>query len=197
MSFTHPVSLSTLTIAAHSTKIPSRINILYHLPSPTQAGSEFLKYGYLQFGAGNQHPNNPIEVKHLDKVGLKVLQVRLIILHNHPNKHNFFNQVALSQLSFTGRTIEHLLPPPQMANSSVLLALGPQITVLTQLKNSFVRREEFEEAKQVKQLLSFLEKAAGRMEDMRVQKQEYVKKEEFMEAKRVKGEMEAFRQEIE
>jgi hypothetical protein len=36
-----------MKLAAHATKIPSRINILYHLPEHEDKG--FVKYGFITF----------------------------------------------------------------------------------------------------------------------------------------------------
>ena len=132
-----------IRIAAHSTKIPSRINILYHLPQHEDQG--FIKYGFIGFSEGDQNAVNAVEVKELNNVGIDALEMRFILLRNHPNKHNFFNQVALSVLSFITTPIDHVIPTPMNLSRSLSLSqtFHTQVTLFQQLKASFVRKEQF------------------------------------------------------
>lgn len=74
--------------------------------------------------------------------------MRFLILRNHLNKHNFFNQVAISSLAFVATPIDHLIPyqmPNKSGlNKSALLTFDTQINIFNQLKNSFVKREQYE-----------------------------------------------------
>lgn len=52
------MQINSIKIAAHPTKIPSRINILYHLPEYQDKG--FVKYGFITFSEGNVDAVNAV-----------------------------------------------------------------------------------------------------------------------------------------
>lgn len=79
-------------------------------------------------------------MKELANANIKVLEMRFLLLRNHMNKHNFFNQVALSSLSFVATPIEHFIPSPLPNKSGINLGFDTQISIFNQLKNSFVKR---------------------------------------------------------
>ncbi len=83
---------------AHPTKIPTRINILHHLPSHENEG--FKKYGYIALKDNSETNYNAKEVRTINNVTIKALEIRLLLMRNHHSKNNFFNQVALSSLEF-------------------------------------------------------------------------------------------------
>jgi hypothetical protein len=154
------MTITGMKIGAHPSKVSCRINILTHLQAHDDQG--FLKYGFLTF---SDSPS-AVEVKELSNIQLRATEVRLLLLHNHPNVNNFFNQVGLSLLAFTGTPCEEHVIPAKPMNRSALLSLDPQLNLLTQLKASFIRREQFEEAKQVKEMLGFMERATLKMAQM-------------------------------
>lgn len=184
------MTITGMRIGAHPSKISSRINILTHLQEHGEQG--FLKYGFLTFSDAP----SALEVKELANMQLRATEVRLLLLHNHPNVNNFFNQVGLSLLAFTGTPCEDHVMPPKPLNRSTLLSLDPQLNLLTQLKASFVRREQFEEAKQVREMLSFVERAGGRLGEMEAEKQRCIREEDFLGAKRAKEEMLLYREKM-
>lgn len=59
------------------------------------------------------------------------------------NKNNFFNQVALSSLSFIATPLEHVIPSISMNNKSSVFNFEPQVNIFNQLKTNFVKREQF------------------------------------------------------
>jgi len=98
------------------------------------------------FSEGDTNTANPMEVKELTDVGIDVLEIRFLLLRNHINKNNFFNQVALSGLSFVTSPHDHVLPAPvplPALGKSSIFSFQPQINLFQQLKANFVRREQF------------------------------------------------------
>jgi len=56
------------------------------------------------------------------------------------SKENFFNQIGLSLLSFTGTPFEeHVIPMAITSNKSGVF-FETQISLLTQLKNKFIKK---------------------------------------------------------
>jgi hypothetical protein len=102
-----------------------------------------LKYGYITFSEGNANSSNPVEVKELSNVDIKATEIRFIILRNHNNKNNVFNQVAISLLDFIGTPFEAVIPSNIFSNKSTLFSFDNQINIFTQLKNNFIKREQF------------------------------------------------------
>jgi len=78
-------------------------------------------------------------VKEFNNVGIKALEMRFIILRNHVNKNNFFNQVGITFLNIIGTPFDHVIPAT-ISNKSALLSFDPQINILNQLKNSLIKK---------------------------------------------------------
>jgi hypothetical protein len=87
------------------------------------------------------------EVKEIKEMNVKATEIRFVLLRNHQSKSNFFNQVGLCGLEFFGEQIDHVMPAVSKTASK---GFENQTILLKQLKESFVKREQFDEAKQVK-----------------------------------------------
>jgi hypothetical protein len=74
-------------------------------------------------------------------VNVKATEVRFVLLRNHHSKGNFFNQVGLASIEFTGDEIDHVMP--SVGHKSRSKGFEQQVTLLMQLKHSFVKREQF------------------------------------------------------
>ena len=80
---------------------------------------------------------------------MKATELRIIIVKPHHNKANFFGQVGLVALEVKGESIDHVIPGSTISSlmgSRVRKGSGSfegQSSLLMQLKESFVRREQF------------------------------------------------------
>lgn len=75
----------------------------------------------------------------MSNIGIKALEIRFIILKNHMNKHNFFNQIGITFLNIYGTTLDYEIPA-WMPKQSTLLSFDPQINILNQLKSSLIKK---------------------------------------------------------
>lgn len=72
---------------------------MYHLPEHTDKG--FQRYGYVTFDEPKEN-NSQSEVKLIEKINVRAKEVRFIFVRSYQNKANFFGQVGLTGLEFTG-----------------------------------------------------------------------------------------------
>ena len=75
----------------------------------------------------------------MSNIGIKALEIRFIILKNHMNKHNFFNQIGITFLNIYGTNLDYVIPA-WMPKQSTLLSFDPQINILNQLKSSLIKK---------------------------------------------------------
>ena len=81
------------------------------------------------------------EVKKLGKLNMHTLYLRLLLYKNHPNMHNFFNQVGISHVVVEGTGYDYILPAmrvSQVSSHQRNQFVEAKLAVLAQFKERFV-----------------------------------------------------------
>ena len=98
--------------------------------------------------------------------------MRLIFWKNHQNSFNFFNQIGLSQIIVHGSPYTHNLLLPSIDNKSFLNNLTSteyleaKLEILEQFKQEFSKSDDFESAKQVKEIIKAIKKEGEKIKDL-------------------------------
>mmetsp|Transcript_9300 Transcript_9300/g.17806 ORF Transcript_9300/g.17806 Transcript_9300/m.17806 type:complete len:244 (+) Transcript_9300:1316-2047(+) len=183
LQFSEPVTVQTLEILSHQSKISPKIELFICFPPTT--GLKYRRLGYVAFSSNDdsQHRARELKTVHLNQSCTKL---KLLLHEGYTNHLNPHKQVGLIAINPIG--VPYTVPKPEPVSS-----IEDQIEALKAAKLRAVEAEDFELAKQLKLQIDKLSAQGPSIEELERLKQEAVDREDFDEAKRLKLEIDRMR----
>uniref|UniRef100_A0AAQ4QJ10 Centrosomal protein of 104 kDa n=1 Tax=Gasterosteus aculeatus aculeatus TaxID=481459 RepID=A0AAQ4QJ10_GASAC len=215
-----------LQLLGHQYLIPSKVEFHIGDTLPESSSSTFpgqlRRLGYVSLSENEKTGFQARELKsvHVDAIGT---YLRITFHRNHVNHHNHHNQVALVAINVLGDSSDgnafntivsslQLSLDPVLTSAHKCESISPLddlafdmyqdpevaniIRLLDQKKQEMVQREEYEQAKNLKQAIADLQKVGERLARYDVEKRCAIEKEDYDLAKRKKELMEEYRRSV-
>lgn len=209
MQFFSPVKLKQLQFLSHQCKISSKIELFTALPNLKTQGPDselkFKKLGYLSLDSNERSGYQSRELKTV-YIDSPCLYLKIVLNKCHLNKFNLFNQVGLIAIGVFGDPMTGAPAKEVDANKAKYERLEyetqydqttvQQMKELEDAKERAVAREDFDEAKKIKQAIDRLRHLGSQLQHLEESKARAIKNEDYDSAKIIKQEIDRLREAI-
>eukprot|EP00741_Cyanophora_paradoxa_P007756 tig00001206_g7504.t1 len=214
-----PALVQQLQILSHEAKISTRIELFIGEPGASSdfRAAKFKRLGHLSLDSNERSSYQARELKSVH-INTRAAFVKLVLHKCYLNKMNLFNQVGIIALSFVGdvgpadsvsdlsapvSNPSRVNPGQQIASNQPAADLMMDITLdeyvsqrireLTRSKDAAVAREDYDEAKKIKDSLGTLKDLGIQLAKLELQKKRAVQREDYDTAKNLKVEIDNLR----
>lgn len=208
--FFGPVRLKQLQFLSHQCKISSKIELFTAMPNLRSPAPDpdlkFKKLGYLSLDSNERSGYQSRELKtvYIDSV---CLYLKIVLQKCHLNKFNLFNQVGLIAVGIFGDPVSNVAPSKEMDPQKAKydrLEYETQFDAMTvqkmkeleDAKTKAIEREDFDEAKKIKQAIERMKHLGAQLQHLEESKAKAIKNEDYDSAKIIKQEIERLREAI-
>ncbi|ACO69597.1 predicted protein [Micromonas commoda] len=212
----HPARIHQIQLLSHEYKIATKIELYTGLLPPGETSMDraiMRRLGHLSFDPNTASGHQARELKSVH-VNVDAAILRVVVHKCHVNKLNIYNQVGIVAINVIGEAISptdpgwggaggNLAPGPRpargagMADMAIDLDVDPvtavKIREIHALKDEAVAREDYDEAKRLRDGINRLKAVGAKIGQLEARKRAAVEAEDYEAAKLIKLEIDKLR----
>ena len=212
----HPARIHQIQLLSHEYKIATKIELYTGLLPPGETLMDraiMRRLGHLSFDPNTASGHQARELKSVH-VNVDAAILRVVVHKCHVNKLNIYNQVGIVAINIIGEAISptdpgwggaggNLAPGPRpargagMADMAIDLDVDPvtavKIREIHALKDEAVAREDYDEAKRLRDGINRLKAVGAKIGQLEARKRAAVEAEDYEAAKLIKVEIDKLR----
>ncbi|KAM3137982.1 hypothetical protein pb186bvf_009877 [Paramecium bursaria] len=209
IQFVNGVRVRQIQFLSHHCKISSKIEIYVYMPDknipPNHREIKYKKLGYLSLDTNERGGFQARELKSV-YIDTPALYMKFLFQKCHINKFNLFNQIGVIALSVFGDPLDAppgyaQLKPKEFYNEIQFQTQFDPYTLerlrdLEEAKEKAVQREDFIEAKRIKESIERLKQVGVQLRTLEERKTNAIQNEDYDSAAIIKQEIEKIRNTI-
>jgi centrosomal protein CEP104 len=203
IQFLTPVTLKQINILSNEKRIPSMIEFYSYYPSSVSdiftnyKQVTFDKLGYIRMDTNSKTNYKAREYRKV-YINSNCVFLKLVLHKNYVNKYNVFNQVGVISVEFFGTPIhinknelylKETIRNIEFKEEELDEISQEKIKIMRTQQEEAIQKENFDEAKKLKQTIDKIKLIGKRIYELDKQKKMYINNEDFDNAKILKFEI--------